>query len=173
MILKVLRSIVMLTLIGTISYYIASTHQKDGVGKHDTISKKLENSAKSISYTMKIKGGILTIKAGKVSMKTFNKILLTNVAATFTKKTKSIEIRASKCTLMNLEKKAYLSEKIQNTSNDGMKLNTSLATIDWGKSLIYGNSKISGTRGGIKLSADGFHIKENGEISLKHVKIGK
>lgn len=171
MFFKLIKSLIFLTLIGGVSFYIASNNNdhKDKV----TSRQNLENSAKLIKYTIKFRNGILNLEAEKASIEDFSNISLKNMIANFSKDCKNIKIVAGKCNLKTKLKKAYLSEKLNVTSDNEMNLVTESAIIDWENGTISGNSKISGVKNNVKFTADGFSVKEDGKILLKHAKIIK
>lgn len=170
MFFKLIKSLIFLTLIGGVSFYVASNtnDHKDKV----TQKQNLENSAKLIKYTIKFRNGILNLEAEKASIEDFSNISLKNMIANFSKDCKNIKIVAGKCDLKTKLKKAYLSEKL-NVTSDEMNLITESAIIDWENGTISGNSKISGVKNSVKFTADGFSVKEDGKILLKHAKIIK
>ena len=156
MLLKLIKSVFFLTVIGAISFYIAS-HNNHEHAEKVVQKQKSENSAKLIKYTMNFRDGILNLEAEKAFIEDFNNIALKNMKADFSKDCKNIKIIAGKCDLQTKFRKAYLSEKLKITS-DEMDVYTESAVIDWGTGVVSGNSKISGTKNGVNFTADGFSV---------------
>ena len=142
----------------------------------DTAHQKLDmaiakrNITKNICYTKQFNGGKLTLTAAEVSLKSKDKLVLSNISANFSKNGRSILIESGECDLNLKNQKAYLRKNVLIKSPDAT-CNTNSAVVDFVSDSIYGNSKITGTRAGDSFTSDGFIIDKNGVIKLKHATI--
>ncbi|MDR3030934.1 MAG: hypothetical protein LBU35_00940 [Holosporales bacterium] len=170
MILRIFKYIVFITVACIVSFYLS---QKDSnENKNPSINLK-KNLAHSIAYSINIKGGKLDITAENASFpQNLDSVILKKINANFISKSKNIKISSDKCDLYPKKKKAFFGPNVVVNSKD-WNLKTNSAILDWKANSLSGNSKLFGTNKGIRISASGFSIKENGEIILKHAKITK
>jgi hypothetical protein len=167
MILKIFKYIFFIILFGIICIYLSFNKNQESYTPLD------KNSANTISYSIKIKDGKLKITAKKASFgKGLNSFILEKMQAEFISKTRNINISARKCNLYPKRKKAFFGPNVIIKGKD-LYLATNAAVLDWSTNSLYGQSKLHGINKGIRISADGFSIKENGKITLKHAKISK
>jgi hypothetical protein len=149
--------------------------KKPSIGK-EASSKSIENGAVRVKYTMKLKDGFITISSAKAAIKSFDSIILSDVAVLVSrnlkKAKKRIKITAENCELKPKKKKANLSGEILIRLDD-FSARTRFVSIDWLDGTISGNSQISGQRDGIKFTASGFSMKRGRKIELKNAKIEK
>jgi hypothetical protein len=121
---------------------------------------------------MKLKDGSITITTKRAAIKNLDRIILSDVSLFVSRGQKNLTINAQNCELEPKKKKAQLSGNILIVSPD-FSAKTRMVSIDWLKGTISGNSRIDGQKDNMKFTADGFSVKKNGKIELKHARIVK
>lgn len=170
MIFKLVKLVFLMLMTAVVGYFIVS---KNSDAPHTNINSLLEkNSTQNIVYTKKLNGGLLTLSAAEVSVRSKDEISLLKVKAKFEKDKETTTIEGGKCIINFVKKDANLTDNVMIKSSD-ITCTTESATIDLVKNSIYGDSKITGTKGGYKITSDGFFIDQQGSIKLKHAKIRK
>lgn len=170
MLLKIFKYLIVFFTIVVVSFFISL---KSGDEKQTSSPPQIENSARAITYTFALKGGELKLSADKVSFgKSLNDCSLENLEATYTLKEKIMKIKSKLCHVDVKKKIAHLGPNVV-VSSDDLFLETDSAILDWGKLVLFGNSKLTGRNGKTKFSAEGFSVKKKEKIILKHAKIIK
>ena len=147
-----------------IGYYIVHTQDPSKPASLGRLVNK--NVTKNIKYKKQLGTGVLTLTASEVKLKSKEKILLLGIEADFVKSDKKITIECGECELNIKVQKAYLKKNVS-IKSPGMICRTNEAIVDLKNNSIYGNSKITGKRGGDSFTASGFAIDRNGVIKLK------
>ena len=171
MIFKFVKFIFLLSITGTIGYYVVHSQENS---KSDEVKSSItkENSTDKIKYTKEFKGGILNLTATKADLKSQNNIHMKEMKAVFNKNGKTIVIESCECYLKMKEQKAYLKKNVHIKSADTA-CDTEYAVIDFPTNSISGDSKMVGTRSGTNFVSNGFFMDENGIIKLKRATIKK
>jgi hypothetical protein len=147
-----------------------TNQQSEKLNTSDSILPHFRNNASKVKYSFKLKDGNLKLQADTISILSKDNIILHNISAVYTVKTKTITIRATNCRFLPNPKKVCLSQKVEIIS-DGAKIQTERAIIDILKQNITCNSLVHYSNNNISFTCTGFLIQKNGEILLKNAKV--
>ncbi len=103
-------------------------------------------------------------------MRTKEKLVLSEIKASFTKDKKDITIKCGSCVLDLKERKAHLSENVIIKSVN-MTCCTASAWVDFMAQTITGKDKVTGTGARGSFISDGFSVDKEGIIKLKKVTV--
>lgn len=166
MILKLLKTILTLSIIGGVSFFVVSNNTDKKSTPPQCILTHTENKASKIEYSFKVRGGSIHIFADKVNISSIDCIKLVDIKAVYT-------INSKKFLISSIDGVFFAKKKIFNLKNnifitaDDVNIKTNEAVIDINKQTIANDAPISGSRHGVHFSGSGFLISKHGKLLLK------
>lgn len=171
MFFKLVKLLFIAIITTSIGYYVALADGKNEQKSEETTSESSkQNVTKKVAYKRRFNGGILLLTAEEIMLRTKEKLVLSEIKASFSKGNKNITIECNTCNLDLKEKKAYLKDNVRiNAMN--MTCCTEKALVDFKAQTITGNTKVTGTGARGSFVSNGFSVDKEGVIKLKNITV--
>lgn len=171
MFFKLVKLLLLAVITAFVGYYVAlANNQKEQKTEITDSGSEDNNVTKKIAYKRRFNGGVLLLTAEAVILRTDEKLVLSEIKASFNKNEKNITIECGRCNFDLKGKKAYLQENVIIKSMD-ITCCTGSALVDFTEQTITGKAKVTGTGARGSFISDGFSIDKEGVVKLKKVTV--
>jgi hypothetical protein len=150
-----------------VTFYVIKVQN---TGDDVTGIKELSTNGQSITFRRSVNGQLVIVKADRARLGTGGTVRLENVRATLKKRDGEMFMNCDVCIFDKKRKKAYLSKNVIIKSTDFC-CNTESVVVDFVSNSITGNSKLHGTKTGMRFTSSGFCIRPDGRITMNRMKI--
>ncbi len=171
MFLKLVKLLFLAITTISVGYYVAlADSKKEQKAGAATSNSEKQNVTKKVAYKRRFNGGILLLTAEEIVLRTKEKLVLSEIKASFRKGNKDTTIECNVCNLDLKEKKAYLQDNVIIKSMD-MTCCTEDALVDFMAQTITGKAKVTGTGARGSFISNGFSVDKEGVIKLKNLTV--
>ena len=152
-----------------VGYYVALADNEKAQNAGASDSEK-KNVTKKVAYKRRFNGGILLLTAEEIVLQTKEKLVLSDIKASFSKGSRDTTIECNTCNLDLKDKKAYLHGNVIIKSMD-VTCCTEGAVVDFMAQTITGSAKVTGTGARGSFISNGFSVDKEGVIKLKNIAV--